>query len=263
MAIPAQVTDLIASLRAEIAALRAEVADLRRRLDLNSSNSSKPPSSDGLGKKPRVAGSLRGRSGKPSGGQTGHAGGTLRQVTHFDAVVRHEACACGYCGSSLDARSATGIERRQVFDIPECPLVVTEHQATIYRCTHCRRVTKAAFPEGVVSPTQYGERIRAAAIYLNVQQLIPEDRVAQALSDLFAAAAICPASVVAWVDKNLGGQEGARVASGPPDHRQARGRGRGSPSRRDRLSDRRQAALVDFGFNVRLGEFENSKPYGK
>jgi transposase len=201
MAIPAQVTDLIASLRAEIAALRAEVADLRRRLDLNSSNSSKPPSSDGLGKKPRVAGSLRGRSGKPSGGQTGHEGGTLRQVTHFDAVVRHEACACGYCGSSLDARSATGIERRQVFDIPECPLVVTEHQATIDRCTHCRRVTKAAFPEGVVSPTQYGERIRAAAIYLNVQQLIPEDRVAQALSDLFAAAAIWPASVVAWVGK--------------------------------------------------------------
>ena len=79
--------------------------------------------------------------------------------------------------------------------------MVTEHQATIYRCTHCQRVTKAAFPEGVVSPTQYGERIRAAAIYLNVQQLIPEDRVAQALSDLFAAATICPASVVAWVSK--------------------------------------------------------------
>jgi transposase len=49
-------------------------------------------------------------------------------------------------------------------------------------------VTKAAFTEGVVSPTQYGERIKAAAIYLNVQQLIAEDRVAQALSDLFAAA---------------------------------------------------------------------------
>ena len=64
-----------------------------------------------------------------------------------------------------------------------------------------RSETKAAFPEGVVSPTQYGERIRAAAIYLNVQQLIPEDRVAQALSDLFGAAPICPASIVAWVGK--------------------------------------------------------------
>jgi transposase len=61
--------------------------------------------------------------------------------------------------------------------------------------------TKAAFPEGVVSPTQYGERIKAAAIYLNIQQLIPEDRTAQALSDLFAAPLICPASIVAWIRK--------------------------------------------------------------
>jgi transposase len=201
MELPAEVSDLIASLRAEITALRAEVADLRRRLNLDSSNSSKPPSSDGLKKKARIKASLRGRSGKPSGGQTGHEGGTLRQVTNPDAIVRHEACACGFCGSALDAKSATGIEKRQVFDIPERPLVVTEHQATIYRCTRCRVATRAAFPEGVVSPTQYGERIRAAAIYLNVQQLIPEDRVAQTLSDLFAAAAICPASIVAWVGK--------------------------------------------------------------
>jgi transposase len=201
MEIPAEVADLIASLRAEITVLRAEVADLRRRLNLDSSNSSKPPSSDGLKKKPRIKGSLRGRSGKPSGGQSGHEGGTLRQVTDPDAVVRHEACACGNCGSSLDAKATIGIETRQVFDIPERPLVVTEHQAMVYRCTHCRTVTKAAFPEGVVSATQYGERIRAAAIYLNVQQLIPEDRVAQALSDLFAATTICPASIVAWVGK--------------------------------------------------------------
>jgi transposase len=204
MEIPAEVAELIASLRAHIAALEAEVADLRRRLDLDSSNSSKPPSSDGLKKKPRVAGSLRGRSGKPSGGQTGHEGGTLRQVADPDLVVRHEACACGRCGSRLDAKSATTFEKRQVFDIPERPLVVTEHQAAIYHCPHCRHVTTAAFPDGVVSPTQYGERIRAAAVYLNVQQLIPEDRVAQALSDLFAAAAICSASIVAWVAKKAG-----------------------------------------------------------
>jgi transposase len=201
MELPAEVAELIASLRAQIAALEAQVAELRRRLDLDSSNSSKPPSSDGFKKKPRIKGSLRGRSGKTSGGQTGHEGGTLRQVANADAVVRHEACACRHCGSSLDAKSATGIEKRQVFDIAERPLVVTEHQATIYRCSHCRGETKAAFPEGVVSSTQYGERIKASAIYLNVQQLIPEDRVAQTLSDLFAAAAICPASIVAWVGK--------------------------------------------------------------
>ena len=53
----------------------------------------------------------------------------------------------------------------------------------------------------MVSLTQYGERLRAAAIYLNVQQLLPEDRAAQALSDLFGAPLICPASIVAWVGK--------------------------------------------------------------
>src|SRR5271154_2183604 len=163
MGLPPEIEELIASLKREIEALRAENAELRRRLGLDSSNSSKPPSSDGLKKKPRIKGSLRGRSGKPSGGQTGHEGGTLRQVANPDAVVRHEACACRNCGSSLDAQSATGSERRQVFDIPERPLVVTEHQATISRCSHCRGVTKAVFPEGIVSPTQYGERIRAAA----------------------------------------------------------------------------------------------------
>ena len=161
--LPAEVEELIAALRRQIAALEAEVADLRRQLGQDSSNSPKPPSSDGLKKKPRVPGSLRGRSGKASGGQTGHEGGTLRQVADPDRVVRHEACACGHCGSPLDPKSATEIEKRQVFDLAERPLLVTEHQASIYRCENCRGVTKAAFPDGVVSPTQYGERLRASS----------------------------------------------------------------------------------------------------
>ena len=201
MVLPAEVEDLIASLRRQIAALQAEVAELRRQLGQDSSNSSKPPSSDGLRKKSRNAGSLRGRSGKASGGQTGHQGGTLRQVADPDWVVRHEACACRHCGWSLDPKSASGIEKRQVFDLPERLLAVTEHQASIYRCDHCRVETKAAFPDGVVSPVQYGERVKAAAIYLNIRQLIPEDRTAQALSDLFGAPLICAASIVAWVGK--------------------------------------------------------------
>src|ERR1700680_5333886 len=79
MNLPAEVEELIASLKRQIVALQAEVADLRRQLGQDSSNSSKPPSSDGLKKKPRIAGSLRGRPGKASGGQKGHQGGTLRQ----------------------------------------------------------------------------------------------------------------------------------------------------------------------------------------
>jgi transposase len=86
MSLPAEVEELIASLKRQIAALQAEVADLRRQMGQDSSNSSKPPSSDGLKKKPRVAGSLRGRSGKASGEQKGHQAGTLRQVADPDHV---------------------------------------------------------------------------------------------------------------------------------------------------------------------------------
>ena len=201
MSVPPEVEELIASLKREIEALRAENAELRRRLGLDSSNSSKPPSSDGLKKKPRILGSLRTRSGKPSGGQKGHRGDTLRQVANPDRIVEHAATLCRHCCAGLDAGSAVGAEKRQVFDLPERMIEVTEHRAAIHCCPNCRGETRAAFPEGVVSPTQYGERIKAAAIYLNVQQLIPEDRAAQALNDLFGAPLICPASLVAWVGK--------------------------------------------------------------
>ncbi len=200
-----EIRDLISALQREIevlrmenAALRQEVADLRRQLDKNSSNSSKPPSSDGMKKPPRIAGSTRGRSGKTSGGQAGHAGDTLKPVAKPDVVERHEAEACRHCLAGLTIAMVTGVEKRQVFDVPEPRLEVTEHQAMIYRCPHCRGQTTASFPEGVISAAQYGPRVRAVSVYLNVQQLIPEDRVAQAMADLFGAATLCPDSVVAW-----------------------------------------------------------------
>ena len=91
------------------------------------------------------------------------------------------------------------VEKRQVFDLPERRIEVTEHQATIYVCEQCRGVTRAAFPAAVAAPAQYGERVRAAAVYLNVHQLIPEDRVAEAMNDLFGAVRLCPDSVANWV----------------------------------------------------------------
>ena len=83
----------------------------------------------------------------------------------------------------------------------------------IYRCARCRGQTGAAFPEGVISPAQYGPRVRAAAVYLNVQQLLPEDRVAQTMADLFGAARLCPDSVVAWGSRKAEDAELQRRAS--------------------------------------------------
>jgi transposase len=91
----------VACLRQENAALNQENAELRRQLGKDSHNSSKPPSSDGLGKKPRIAGSLRGSSGKTSGGQAGHKGNTLRQTDMPDIIKRQTAASCAHCRAKL------------------------------------------------------------------------------------------------------------------------------------------------------------------
>jgi transposase len=197
-----------AELEEKLVAMAEEIAELRRRLAKTSDNSSKPPSSDGLKKKPSAPRSLRGKSGKKSGGQVGHRGDTLRQTLTPDFVRRHEAARCGACQGALTAAMARGVERRQVFDLPQPRLEVTEHQARIYCCADCRALTTAAFPDGVNAHVQYGPRMRAAAIYCNVQQLIPEDRVCQLLRDLFGAVSLCAASVTNWVNgaaRTLGG----------------------------------------------------------
>ncbi len=109
------------ALRVENGALGAEAAELRGRLDQDSSTSSKPPLSDGLRKKPRLAGSLREPTGKPSGGQRGHKGDTLRRVGDPDRIVRREAQTCRHCHRALTASMQAGLEARQVFDLPDAP----------------------------------------------------------------------------------------------------------------------------------------------
>src|SRR5450756_2361091 len=170
---------LIAAQAAEIAALRAHIAELERRLGLNSSNSGKPPSSDGLKKPPRVA-SLRERSGNKPGGQKGHEGETLRQVAEPDKIIDHYPQACTECGLTLTPAMATGHSARQVFDLPAPqPPVVTEHRAHDCQCAACGVRTRAAFPAGVNAPVQYGQRITAFVLYLLHYQLLPEDRLAE------------------------------------------------------------------------------------
>lgn len=195
MILPPEVAALIASLQRELESLRAENAELRRRLGLDSSTSSKPPSSDGLRKKPV---SLREPSGRPSGGQKGHKGETLRQLAEPDRIVTHTASACRHCGCALSAAMAAGMEQRQVFDLPERLIEVTEHRGLVYACAGCGGRTRAAFPAEARGPAQYGERLRAVAVYLHAQQLIPEDRTAETLSDLFGAPRLCAASVAQW-----------------------------------------------------------------
>jgi transposase len=169
-----------------IAALQARNAELERQLGPNSGNSGKPPSSDGLKKKPARTSRLRERSGKKTGGQKGHPGKTLSRTETPDDTVNHFPEFCSGCGGTLTGATATGHTARQVFDLPQPqPLVVTEHRAFTCHCGQCGAETRAAFPEDVTAPVQYGVRLASIVGYLSHYQLLPEKRLAALVADLF------------------------------------------------------------------------------
>ncbi|MGI8451195.1 MAG: IS66 family transposase [Streptosporangiaceae bacterium] len=174
---------LLGEMRTALAAAEARITDLEAQLRQNSKNSSRPPSSDSPFAKPAPK-SLRGKSGRKPGGQAGHGGSTLRQALRPDKVVRHRPKSCGGCGSGLSRAQVTGVEARQVFDIPQITVKVTEHRISTLRCV-CGHDTTAAVPAGVSAPVQYGPNTTAIATYLNAGQFLSKARTAEALSELF------------------------------------------------------------------------------
>ena len=182
----ADLAQLQANHAAEVAVLGARIAELERRLGLNSSNSGKPPSSDGLAKPPRTR-SLRVRSRRKTGGQKGHPGATCQPSPTPDVVIDHYPPACAECGEALSQATAASHAARQVIDLPPPPPpVVTEHRAHACQCPACGTITRAAFPAGVNAPVQYGPRIAAIVVYLRNAQHLPEKRLAALMMLLFA-----------------------------------------------------------------------------
>jgi transposase len=164
--------------------LREQVAELERRLGQNPRNSNKPPSSEGYEKPaPR---SRREIPDRPSGGQPGHPGRTLRQVADPDERVIHRPQSCAGCGASLADAPVTSVEARQVVDLPELALRVVEHMLEHRRC-HCGQTTMAPAPDGVGAPVQYGPGLRGVATYLLAAQHLPLARTADLLAELLGA----------------------------------------------------------------------------
>jgi len=175
----------IERLTARIAELEVEVAELRRRLGSNSTNSSRPPSSDGLAKPRREPGRS---SGRRKGKQPGSPGSTLMTVANPDHVVVHrpQRCANAACGADLADAAEYARQRRQVFELPEPRMTVTEHQVVALSCG-CGQVTMAEAPGGVTGRVQYGPTVKAAAVYARGAQFLPFGRAARLLGDLCGA----------------------------------------------------------------------------
>ena len=180
-----------AEYRSKNAVLEQRISELDRSSKLNSHNSSKPPSSDGLSKetverkkKEKRTKSSRTKSDRKSGGQAGHKGTTLNQVENPDQIVDHTPDQCQECSATLSKSDIVGFSSRQVFDIPKPPpLFVTEHRAHTCQCSECGAKVRAAFPDGVNAPVQYGNEIASLVAYLQTTQCLPDHRTAMLLSE--------------------------------------------------------------------------------
>lgn len=123
--------------------------------------------------------------GRRPGKQPGAPGVTMRR-REPDVTVTHTPVCCARCTSDLAGAVVVGSATRQVVDIPEPQVVVTDHVAEKRRCS-CGHITTAPFPAEATGPTCWGPRVKAVAVYLLIRQHVPLERAQEAMEALFAA----------------------------------------------------------------------------
>ena len=161
--------------------LLLRVSELERMLGLNSTNSSKPPSSDGLKKATRTK-SLRSTNSNKFGGQVGHKGDTLRQTDHPDITHNYEPINCSDCGNSLENLVIQDTIERQEVDVLVKKQIIA-HKAAIKICG-CGKRNIGNMPEHIKAPVQFSNNVKVMAVYLT-NQFISKSRIEQIFSDLF------------------------------------------------------------------------------
>ena len=169
-------TGQIEALSAQLAAQLARIAELERRLGSDSSNSSKPPSSDPPYRKPERS-SSRTSSGRRPGKQPGAGSSTMPLVDDPNETIVHDADRCGGCGADLTGAPISRVERRQVTDItPPPPPYVTEYRIITRTCPGCAAPRSATAPQGVPARAVYGPRVLATAAELTCAHYLPVGR---------------------------------------------------------------------------------------
>ncbi|HEU5384108.1 MAG TPA: IS66 family transposase [Ktedonobacteraceae bacterium] len=173
------------------------IEERERRLAKESHHNSKPPASDGLGRKVL----LRKKSEKPSGGPKGHQGHALLQAGEPDEVPIHRPSHCERCQQESSEVTGQGTERRQVHELPPLRLGVTEHRVETIACPACGHRTTGTFPVEVVAPTQYGPRMQALAVYLSQFQLLPLAHISELVADLWGSR-LSEGTITTWIARS-------------------------------------------------------------
>src|SRR6266571_4083125 len=182
-------TVVIEGLEAQVENLRALVVELRRRLDADSSNSSRPPSSDSPFRRPPPKTSAMPPEddgpARKRGKQRGAAGKNRRQVDNPDEQIGVEPLACTGCGAGLADAPLLRIYRRQVFEAsPPPPPRVIQYDVAERRCGCCGQVNQGQAPRFVTGRVQWGPSVSARAVLATIGHHLPYGRAAALLETL-------------------------------------------------------------------------------
>ncbi len=180
---PLAIREYIRTLEARVAELEATVQRLLERLQQDSHNSSRPPSSDPPhALKPR---SSRRPSGRKRGGQPGHQGQSraLVPIEEVETVVPVKPHQCSHCQHPLQGDDPQPY-RHQVTELPPVKPVVTEYQLHRLRCPACGTSTRADVPVGV--PTgSFGPRVQAVVALCTGAYRLSKRTTQEVMADLF------------------------------------------------------------------------------
>jgi len=176
-------SETIKELHRTIDKLNQIIQELTEKLGMNSRNSSKPPSSDGLNKP--APKSLRKPSGKKAGGQKGHTGKHLMTTVEPDEVIHHLPSLCDACSSrDTCVKRAKVEETRQVIDAV-VTVNVTAHKVLLLDCPHDGLWHKGEFPLEIKAPVQYGQNLQALVVALNTVGAVSVKRTHEIISSVF------------------------------------------------------------------------------
>jgi len=175
-----ELIDIILTLHNQLQAMVLKIADLETHLNMNSKNSSKPPSTD-TWKKPQ---STRQKTDKKPGGQPNHKGHGLKIQREADQTIQHKPTHCKHCQTNLTKLNGTPTDTRYKIDI-NIQTQLTRHNQITITCPNCQTQNPAAFPSDLTSRIQYGEGVKAISVLFTHYAMVSYDKTQKILNDIF------------------------------------------------------------------------------
>ena len=178
--------DELAQIKLENVELKAEIKRLNDIINKDSSNSSKPPSTNNGFKDPDKKETSSASKKRDRGGQSGSKGSNLKKVDKPDFIEVLSVDSCKNCNHNLEAIDSKLISSKQLFDIPNINIEVTEFQLHSKTCPCCNSINKSEYPSNLNAATQYGDNIKTFIAYLSTYQMLPYDRISELLKDFIS-----------------------------------------------------------------------------